>query len=550
MRIKELSIKNFKSVIDVSLTDLPELVVFIGKNSSGKSNLIDALALLFLDFGTQLEKEVGTQEYLFPGHQIRQDAIPEISVTLSLTSQEWEDVFPSDEADGTSFVDTDLLLVKRIVPSNNGMLWKTHEVRVGILAVVEGGQVAELDTTSLPEFTVAQSIRPEVPPAKRFLAQLGKLLTSSFEVIHTTESQRSWPDRFTERPTILDRAHIEELQRLSQSTGSQRQDWMKVAQGYEAMSPNEQRPVAVGSSIQMEEGTTSIPIGMTGEGSQATFRLVDQLERSARILAIEEPETHLHPALIKRVSQLLTKATENGKQLFICTHSPFLIDRSSLDNFFIVKNEGNGTQVTPMRDTGNLRELLLDIGVRPSDILFWDAILLVEGLSDEMFINGLSRKIGAPLANCQVKIIPANGKSRGKYKIKFWAEVGRDADIPLYLILDENAQSEAESAITDGHIPRERCLILDRGDLEDYYPWPVLENALRTEFEIEVEQPIPVGSRVQELRKLVGRKARGNSWKPRLAEEVLRTLARESAESELAEMVSFLRKIHADVGVD
>lgn len=549
MRIKELSIKNFKSLNNVSLTNLPELVVFIGKNSSGKSNLIDALAMLFLDFGTQLEKEVSTQEYLFPGHQVRQDAIPEISVTLSLTSQEWEDVLPNNEADGESFVAMDLHLVKRIVPTNNGMLWKTHEIRVGILTVVEDGQVAELDTTTLPEFAVDQSIRPEVSPAKRIMAQLGKLLASSLEIIHTTESQRSWTDRFSERPTILDRDHIEELQKLSQSTGSQRQDWMKVAHGYEAIAPNEQRPVAVGTSIQLEEGTTSIPLGMTGEGSQATYRLVDQLERGARILAIEEPETHLHPALIKKVGQLLTKATENGKQIFICTHSPFLIDRTTLDSFFVVKNEGDGTQVLPMRDISNLRELLLDIGVRPSDVLFCDAILLVEGLSDDVFINHLSNEIGTPLANSQVKVIPSNGKSRGRYKIEFWAEVGRDADLPVYLLLDKDARPEAESVIAKGHIPKERCLILDKGDLEDYYPWPTLQEALSTQFGIEIEEPIAIGSRVQEIKKLLGRKAKGNAWKPQLAEEVARTMTREDADSEMTEMVSFLRRIYSDLAV-
>ena len=458
MRIKELSIKNFKSVIDVSLTDLPELVVFIGKNSSGKSNLIDALALMFLDFGKQLERDVGAQEYLFPSHLVREESLPEISVSLSLTPHEWEEVFPNDKADGKGFEDLELHLVKRIEPTGSGMQWKTHEVRVGDLSVVEGGQFVELDTTTLHEFTVDQSIRPVVPPAKRFLAQLGELLASSFEVIHTTESQRSWPDRFTERPTILDRAHIEELQRLSQSTGSQRQDWMKVAQGYEAMAPNEQRPVAVGSSIQMEEGTMSVPLGMTGEGSQATFRLVDQLERGSQILAIEEPETHLHPALIKKAGQLLTEATENGKQLFVCTHSPFLIDRASLDNLFVVRKGNNGTEVSPMCGTKDLRDTLYDIGMRPSDILFSDAILLVEGQSDEIFFNGLSKKLGVPLAECHAKIIQAGGMPRGRPKIEFWAEVGRDAGLPLYVILDKSADQEAQRAISRGHLQPERNL--------------------------------------------------------------------------------------------
>ena len=125
--------------------------------------------------------------------------------------------------------------------------------------------------------------------------------------------------------------------------------------GTERWLPTTNNPQAWTSSIQMEEGSLSVPIGMTGEGSQAVLRLINQLERGPSIMAIEEPETHLHPALTKRVGQLLTETTTRNKQLFICTHSPFLIGPSSLDSFFVVRNGGNGTQVSPMGDKKGLR---------------------------------------------------------------------------------------------------------------------------------------------------------------------------------------------------
>ena len=71
MRVKHLKVQNFMSLVDVDLSDLPNLVAFIGKNSSGKSNVIDALALLFFEFGPALRRELGgTHEFqhLFPDH--------------------------------------------------------------------------------------------------------------------------------------------------------------------------------------------------------------------------------------------------------------------------------------------------------------------------------------------------------------------------------------------------------------------------------------------------------------------------------------------------
>ena len=252
---------------------------------------------------------------------------------------------------------------------------------------------------------------------------------------------------------------------------------MRMRLRFQAIAPNSQTPVGVRSAIDVEEGDITIPLGMTGEGSQAMLRLIDRIERGSQVMAIEEPETHLHPGLVKRAGQLLVNMCSENRQFFVCTHSPFLIEQSSLESFYVVKKEGDSTAVSPMRNIEGLRNLLLDIGLRPSDVLFSDAILLVEGLSDETFFNIVSNKVNASLAERHVRIVRANGDSRGRRKIEFWAEVGRDAGLPLYIILDKGAANEAERAIEKEHVKPEHCLILEKGDLEDYYPWETLEGS-------------------------------------------------------------------------
>ena len=567
MKVKHFKVRNFTSLIDVELSDLPDLVVLIGKNSSGKSNLIDALALLFTEFGPELERSLGQVEnfqHLFPNHNAQIGRLREISATISLTHEEWVDLLDANQQIIDVEVEgNDLHVSKRIVETYGGsMFWTTHEVSVGEVEIVSGGSLVNADVTIDFVYVDDQesqddqngSNHEELGPlelqADELLSRLDSFLNRSFRVVHTTEDPRSWPDRFAERPTIIDSDRIGELWNLSQSGGMQRQAWSAVARGYEALAPNEQRPAALASSIQMEEGTLTVPIGMTGEGSQAILRLIDHLVRGPQILGIEEPETHLHPAFIKKAGRLLTEASLNGKQLFVCTHSPFLVDQSSLDSFYVVRNEGNGTQVSHMRDFDELRNLLLDIGMRPSDILFCDAILLVDGLSDEVFFDALSNKIGVPLADRHVKVVSANGKSRGKYKIEFWAEVGRDAGLPVYAICDKDGTDEAERAANNGQIPRERCLVLSHGALEDHYPWTALKEALIALSGTEPEAEIAVGQRVKELRTLLSKLAPRNAWKPLLAEEVARKLTREVAESEMVDVVAFLRKISADLDVE
>jgi len=46
MKIEGLRLKNYKIFKDLKLTDLPDMVVFLGANGSGKSTLFDAFGFL------------------------------------------------------------------------------------------------------------------------------------------------------------------------------------------------------------------------------------------------------------------------------------------------------------------------------------------------------------------------------------------------------------------------------------------------------------------------------------------------------------------------
>jgi AAA15 family ATPase/GTPase len=46
MRIESLEIHNFKSLQNVSLTDLPGMAVFVGRNGVGKTTLFDVFGFV------------------------------------------------------------------------------------------------------------------------------------------------------------------------------------------------------------------------------------------------------------------------------------------------------------------------------------------------------------------------------------------------------------------------------------------------------------------------------------------------------------------------
>ncbi len=59
MKLKEFHVKNFRSLKEVSLTNIGELSVFIGANSSGKTNILDAMRLFFNEFDQAPQRNIG-----------------------------------------------------------------------------------------------------------------------------------------------------------------------------------------------------------------------------------------------------------------------------------------------------------------------------------------------------------------------------------------------------------------------------------------------------------------------------------------------------------
>ena len=74
MKIRKISIQRLKSLKKVSMVNIGDLVVLIGANGSGKSNLLEALTLFFneLDFDTTERNIWNLDKYLWFDKKYRQ----------------------------------------------------------------------------------------------------------------------------------------------------------------------------------------------------------------------------------------------------------------------------------------------------------------------------------------------------------------------------------------------------------------------------------------------------------------------------------------------
>ena len=109
------------------------------------------------------------------------------------------------------------------------------------------------------------------------------------------------------------------------------------------------------------------------------------------VLAIEEPENNLHPALLRRLLEYLAvKRVELGASLILTSHSSVCIDWASRrdDSTVIhVRNSHSGAVCRNVLDHQQSTAILDDLDIRGSDLLQSNGIIWVEGPSDRVYIR-------------------------------------------------------------------------------------------------------------------------------------------------------------------
>jgi predicted ATPase len=371
MPINRIAIKNYKSLKCLEL-DLKPLMVFVGPNNSGKSNIFDCLWFLseFVksEPGNAIVKRGEFNHVVFDGI-IEQRISIQLEGSTNVKDKErfyWYSLELSGDKYGHCFIEHEIFrLIKEDgkqdllkYPDEKGSATVFDETGKPISSYGVGRDRSYLyyfrDSDRYPilgHFSnevqswvffnlLPPSMRAPLPVRRELQLQThGENLSG---VLHVIQSE--YPDRFKEIEDILKSA-VPELKELSTGLTAH-----ETGQTY--------------VRISEKNLSTSIPAWGMSDGTLRFLACLAALysPASPKLICFEEPENYVHPRLLELMVNLLKGASEKT-QVLINTHSPYLVDFLDPGDLFIVEKVNGETQVKSAEDKKGIKEALKTLGL-------------------------------------------------------------------------------------------------------------------------------------------------------------------------------------------
>lgn len=530
MRIRKFFVERFRSLRQVNLEEIGNFTIFIGANSSGKSNLLEAFTLFLSELDpAPLERGVGQlDDHLWFNRNDRQPIV--FYAELEFERSELQNLALDEAAFKVS--DENIVSIFRTIEGpHNSSKWTTRSVKLNNVALVEDNAYVE-----------------PTDGTQNTLRLLFESLKGKFTYLSAARDVAAQPPSGS-RASFIDPSTLGELIQLGQSRdAAQSGQWMQFETDVTHCAPSieDARIVANEMVIREQDTRIPVPVSLLGGGNQELMYLIYRIRQAeGQFLAIEEPEAHLHPKLARRLMDYL-RVVAQDKQVFISTHSTIFVDQADLDNVWIVRRRKQGTEVLKLQSPGQLRSVLYELGSRPSDIFLADAMVFVEGPTEEKVIPIWASKMGIDFSRHGVRVRPTYGKDSGKYHLEVLTQATGNIGIPFFMILDKDAEKQARKLISKRQLTRnENLFLLQKGATEEYYPWDkfidALKEALKSEYNLEITDEevaeIEKGPRCDKIEALLQRRLKRKkaprSWKPMVGEKVAQSMDLEELDSEI-----------------
>ena len=364
MKIESLEIHNYKVFRNVTIKDLPNMAVFLGKNGVGKTTFFDVFGFLHdclnSNVKAALAKRGGFKEVL------SRDQSGDISFVIKFRPSKDEPLITYELSIGLdeqnkAVVKKEILRFRR---GQKGAPWKVLEFYSGEGLAAEG----KLNSYEDVNLTTRKRQKLDSPD---ILAIKGLGQFKEFEAISTFRKLiEDWyfaDFRIDAARERQEAGYSEQLSRngdnLSAVTKYIYDNHPEVFRviiekmkervpGIESVEAQETEDGYV--VLRFQDGKFKNPFSakFVSDGTIKMFTylvLLHDPEQHA-LLCIEEPENQLYPELLEELAEEFRIYANTGGQVFVSTHSPDFLNSVRLEEIYILEKENGFTEIHKASD--------------------------------------------------------------------------------------------------------------------------------------------------------------------------------------------------------
>lgn len=170
--------------------------------------------------------------------------------------------------------------------------------------------------------------------------------------------------------------------------------------------------------IQLTKHGLSFLVGAASSGEKELLTYlfaIYALNIRDAVILVDEPELHLHPKWQKILLRLFVDLSrDTGNQFILATHSPTFVSPESIQYVSRVYSQQQASRIVTLDATGlpNKKHLFNIVNSQNNErIFFADWVILVEGLSDRIFLEAVFRRLQVETAlKSVVEIVDIGGK--------------------------------------------------------------------------------------------------------------------------------------------
>jgi putative ATP-dependent endonuclease of OLD family len=190
-------------------------------------------------------------------------------------------------------------------------------------------------------------------------------------------------------------------------------------------------------SMFVKKDGAHIPLSDQSDGVRqlTAMTLFDLAEGTANVVAIDEPELHLHPSSQRTIAELFASS---GNQKVLATHSAYIVHRFEPSHIIAVGPDGECHQIAEDKLSLVEKQRVNWWSPRLLEALTARSAIVVEGPSDRAIVEATARAMGIELDRLGAVVFDIDGADKFSHVYKL---IGKDGfGIHILGLVDEKEQ--------------------------------------------------------------------------------------------------------------